>query len=187
MGFIEFFFIAATLSLDTFAISLAGGLAGKEITGCKRVRIVLSFALVQPLFFLIAWYAASPFVHIIAALDHWIAFFILLLLGLKVIADSIRGRKGNSMDLSDNRQLLLLSAATSVDALAVGVSIAFIESDPLRIYTDGLILALVSAIAATAGVIGASKIGGRFPSKASFAGGVILVLLGIKILVEHIC
>ena len=99
-----------------------------------------------------------------------------------------RGRaKYSNIDLLDNRQLLLLSVATSIDAVAVGISMAFIEFAESRIYIDLLILAAVSAIAAFAGLSGAAKIRERFCWKASLAGGIILIFLGVKILVEHIC
>lgn len=191
MNYIEFFFIAATLSFDTFAVSLAGGLTLAETSCKKKAKIVSSFAFMQAALFIAGWYAASFFAHIITAWDHWIAFSILLLLGIKIISDSIKVSKGGeehkNIDLLDNRQLLLLSVATSIDAVAVGISMAFIEFAESRIYIDLLILAAVSAIAAFAGLSGAAKIRERFCWKASLAGGIILIFLGVKILVEHIC
>lgn len=191
MNYIEFFFIAATLSFDTFAVSLAGGLTLVSAGAAGKVKIIFSFALMQASLFAAGWYTASLFAHIITAWDHWIAFSILSLLGVKIIADSIKSARGGEerkkIDLLNGRQLLLLSMATSIDAVAVGISMAFTEFSGFRILIDILILAAVTAVASFAGLSGAARIKGMFCSKASLAGGAILILIGTKILIEHIC
>ena len=197
MNYIEFFFIAATLSFDTFAVSLAGGLTLVSASAAGKARIILSFALMQSSFFAAGWYTASLFAHVIAAWDHWIAFSILLLLGIKIIADSIKsakcGQERKNINLLNGRQLLLLSMATSIDALVAGIAMALlpltiipVESQLLNMLVAVVVIALVTLVSSLTGLYLGRRSRGRLGERAELIGGVILILIGVKVLVEHL-
>lgn len=184
MGLIEIIIIAVGLSMDACAVSITLGLSVKK-PSVKEILIPGAyFGFFQMLMPLIGFLAGTYFAGKIQHADHWIAFVLLGLIGGKMIKDSF---SKDQNEVYENPfqflKMLLLSIATSIDALAVGVTYAFFE---INIYTSVIIIGLTTFCISTGGMFIGIKFGGKFKAKAEFIGGAILVLLGVKILVEHL-
>ena len=184
MNIIELLIIAVGLSMDAFAVSIGKGLSLRSI----RLRHVLSVGLwfggFQALMPLIGYLLGSSFSSFISDFDHWVAFFLLGIIGCNMIRDSFAGDEEKHDDDFSLRVMLMLAIATSIDALAVGVSFAFLCVDLwLAVTVIGITTFLFSAIGLKIGNV----FGNKYKSKAEFTGGVVLVLMGVKILVDHTC
>lgn len=182
VGLFELLLIAAGLSMDAFAVSVCKGLSVRTIRLDHSVLAGLYFGGFQFLMPVIGWLLGLRFEHLIRSIDHWIAFGLLSIIGLSMIRES----RGGAVELNDDfgfRTMLPLSVATSIDALAAGVSFAFLQVSILP--AAGLIGVTAFALSALGVRIG-SVFGARFKSGAELAGGVILILIGLKILLEHL-
>src|SRR5665647_3758516 len=142
---------------------------------------------------ILGWLAGTNFSKYIEAFDHWIALLLLGFIGVKMIYEALRKNKNDSddnykiyKDPLNNKLLLVLAIATSIDALAVGVSLAAFGQDVLAILSAGLIIGVITFIMSFAGVFLGKKFGSLFQKQAEIAGGVILILIGVKIFVEHL-
>jgi len=182
MGIFELFLLAVGLSMDAFAVSVCKGLSAGRVTLPHALTAGLWFGGFQGLMPFLGWLLGSRFQVLIANIDHWIAFLLLGLIGLNMIRES-RGGEEHVDSSFRPRSMLPLAVATSIDALAVGVTFAFlrVEIGP-AVSCIGVITFLLSA----AGVYIGGAFGDRFQGKAELAGGVILVLMGSKILLEHL-
>lgn len=183
LSLLELFIIAVSLSMDAFAVSICKGLAMKKLSYQKACIIGLWFGGFQALMPLIGYILGSQFEKYITQIDHWIAFVLLALIGGSMILESMAKEEEKANDSVDIKTMFLLAVATSIDALAVGVTFAFLQVN---------ITAAVSFIGVTTflfSVIGV-KIGNifglKYKSKAELAGGIILVLMGLKILLQHL-
>ncbi|MCL2628529.1 MAG: manganese efflux pump MntP family protein [Oscillospiraceae bacterium] len=176
--------LAVGLSMDAFAVSICLGLSTAKTTLRKALIAGLYFGVFQAVMPLIGFFVASRFADIIIAYDHWIAFALLSFLGGKMIFGSLsseeQAEKENSLR---PKQMLPLAIATSIDALAVGVSFAFLHVD---IVLAVLLIGITTFLVSMAGVKIGSVFGTRFKSKAELVGGVILVLTGVNILLDHL-
>jgi manganese efflux pump family protein len=184
LGLWEIMIIAVSLSMDAFAISITYGLSMENPKITEYFIPGLYFGFFQALMPLTGFLAGTYFAKSIQFLDHWVAFVLLGFIGGKMIKDSFSHDK----EKSDKAQfqpikLLLLAIATSIDALAAGITFAFFE---INIYTAILLIGLTTFCISTVGVKVGKIFGGRFKSKAEFAGGAILITLGLKILIEHL-
>lgn len=182
MSFCELALIAIGLSMDAFAVAICKGLAVKTIT--PRVYIVsgLYFGLFQALMPLIGYSMGRSLSEEIAALDHWIAFLLLAVIALKMLYDARKAQPLQNDSFSP-RVMLPLALATSIDALALGVGFAFLHVNLFQmVAVIGSVTFILSAIGIRIGAIA----GIRFRSKAELLGGIILFLMGIKILAEHL-
>lgn len=182
MGAFEVFLIGTGLSMDAFAASVCRGLKMKRINLGRMAVIALLFGGFQAVMPIIGWMAGKRFEEYIVSADHWIAFILLLLIGGKMIYDSFN----NSDDISDDfniKELLALAMATSIDALAVGVTFAFMQTD---ILISASIIGATTFVLSAAGVFIGSRFGAAYKNKALAAGGTILILIGVKILLEHL-
>jgi putative Mn2+ efflux pump MntP len=184
MNLIELFLLAVGLSMDAFAVSIYIGLTLARFSIKKSVVVGLYFGLFQAGMPLIGYFAANLFAARIIAYGNWIAFGLLCFLGGKMIFGSFRTEEHSKLDVAlGPKQMLPLAVATSIDALAVGVSLAFLGAG---------IVPAVSLIGATtftisiAGVWIGSVFGAKFKAKAEIAGGIILILIGFRILLEHL-
>lgn len=195
MSILEIFLLAVSLCFDTLAVSIVGGACITEISVWKRVKILLSFALFQAGFTLIGWLLGSTVSQYIEKFDHWIAFGLLAYIGGKMIIDAFSKapeaencscETGGHSDLLDTKRLIISSIATSIDALAVGISLAFIQMSVGRISLTVGVIGAVTALAAALGLRGGKKLGNLLGNKCNFIGGLILVALGLKILLEHL-
>ena len=188
MGLIELFLIAVGLSMDAFAVSVCKGLAMPKCTFKKAAIVGLWFGGFQALMPLLGWLLGSQFANKISAIDHWIAFVLLSYIGGKMIAEAIKEKNEvveiDQMDPPlDIKEMFILAIATSIDALAVGITFSFLEVNILEAIT---IIGVVTAIISAIGVFVGNIFGNKYKTKAEMAGGLILVLLGFKILAEHL-
>ena len=188
MGFLELFLIGVGLSMDAFAVAICQGLSMTRIKWGHALTVGLYFGGFQALMPLLGWVLGSQFSGYIQQYDHWVAFILLLLIGGNMIREALSGEEDEAEDAAagggpDHKKLFLMAIATSIDALAVGVTFAFlrVEIGP-AVSCIGVITFLLSA----AGVYIGGAFGDRFQGKAELAGGVILVLMGSKILLEHL-
>lgn len=183
MSLIELLFIALSLSMDAFAASICKGLALKQKAKAKQLACVgLYFGGFQALMPLIGYLIGTQFSQIAQQWDHWIAFTLLSLIGLNMIRES---RKEEACpDASFGfKAMIPLAIATSIDALAVGISFAFLKID---IYKAVLLIGLVTATLSAIGLKLGRAVGAQYQSKASALGGLILIGIGVKILLEHL-
>lgn len=183
MGLLELFILAVGLSMDAFAVSVCKGLAMPKITLRRTLIVGAWFGGFQALMPAVGYVLGVQFRDKITAVDHWIAFLLLGVIGANMIKEALSGECENESDSLDVRTMFLLAVATSIDALAVGITFAF-----LKVH----IIAAVSFIGVTTFAISAAGVkignvfGTKYKSKAELAGGIILILLGIKILLEHL-
>ncbi len=185
MGFAELFLIGVGLSMDAFAAAICKGLAMPKMRWNRGVVVALFFGGFQALMPLLGWALGRQFEQYITSVDHWIAFLLLGWIGGKMIWDALHG-SGEEMpaqDALDVKELFVLAVATSIDALAVGITFAFLQVDILP--AVALIGCTTFAIA-LAGVWIGQRFGSRFKDRAALAGGMILCLIGLKILLEHL-
>ncbi len=181
----EVLIIAIGLSMDTFAVSMASGLCKRSLKFGIVLRAVLFLGTFQALFAALGWLLGQYFQHILMQLDHWIAFVLLVAIGGKMIWESIKTDKANeTFDIQNWFVLLGLSVATSIDALIVGMGLGFLSTSILQ---ATLVIGAVTIIFATAGFWIARRFGLRFLGKrAELIGGVVLITIGIKVLIEHL-
>ena len=184
MGLIEQLFLAIGLSMDAFAVAICIGLTLSKINIKKAITVGLYFGIFQAVMPLIGYFVASLFAERIIAFDHWIAFGLLCFLGGKMIVDSFKKDQSDDKEYSLNPlQMLPLAVATSIDALAVGVSFAFLQ---VNIVLAVLLIGVATLVISMAGVKIGSIFGAKFKSKAQLAGGIVLVLIGLRILLDHL-
>ena len=183
MGLTELFVIAFGLSMDAFAVAVCKGLAVKK-AGIREMAVAgLWFGGFQALMPLVGYFVGLGFADLVADIDHWIAFVLLGFIGGKMIKEACaKDDEEHTPDFSF-KTMLVLAVATSIDALAVGVSFAFLRVD---IWTSILVIGLMTGAFSALGVQLGHVFGARFKSKAEFVGGLILVCIGIKILLEHL-
>ena len=202
MNIITIVFTAFALAMDAFAVSVTKGMALKNLTKSIAIKIALFFGVFQAAMPLIGWMLGISFQGYIKAIDHWIALILLSILGGKMIYEfyenrkeaaakkeepeievstSLEGEGNNKVELS-NKELTTLAIATSIDALAVGISFAFLN---VNIVSSSLIFGLITFIVCFIGVIAGKKIGGIFKDYAELIGGIILIIIGINIFNEH--
>ena len=182
MSLWEVFVIAVGLSMDAFAVAICKGLSVGRVRGSHAVTAGIYFGGFQMLMPLLGYLLGVRFQEIIAGVDHWIAFLLLGLIGANMIRES-RGGEEHVDSSFRPRSMLPLAVATSIDALAVGVTFAFLNVNILWAVTFvGVITFILSSIGVKVGHV----FGLRYKGKAEFAGGLILVLMGCKILLEHL-
>ena len=182
MGFIELLLIAVGLSMDAFAVSVCKGLSVKKV-GVKHAALAgLYFGGFQFLMPVIGYLLGFRFESVIESIDHWVAFVLLAFIGGNMIKESF----GKGEELNDDfgvRTMLLMAIATSIDALAVGITFAFLE---VQILPAAGLIGVTTFLLSFAGIYIGNVFGVRYKSKAELAGGIILVLIGVKILLEHL-
>ena len=179
MGIIELFLIAVGLSMDAFAVSVCKGLAMKKCTWTKAGIVGLYFGIFQAGMPLLGYALGVQFSHVITSIDHWIAF------GLNMIKESREDGEecGMEEDSLKVKEMLVLAVATSIDALAVGITFAFLQVD---IIPAVAFIGVTTFLLSVGGVKIGNVFGAKYKSKAELAGGLILILMGIKILLEHL-
>lgn len=184
MGFFELAMIGLGLSMDAFAVSLCKGVESRRLTAKRALTVALFFGMFQAGMPLIGWALGRQFEQFITQYDHWVAFILLSVIGGKMIYDAVRGDA--CCDVKDSslclRDLTLLAIATSVDALAVGITFAFFE---MSILTAVGIIGVITFVVCLIGTVLGYQFGARYKNKAELAGGVVLTLIGLKILLEH--
>lgn len=188
MGFVEIFLIGVGLSMDAFAVSVCKGLGMHRVNYAHALVIALFFGVFQGLMPVIGWLVGSAFAVYVTAVDHWIAFALLAFVGGKMLWDAFHDEGEEEDDETstqklDLRELFMLAIATSIDALAVGVTFAFLQVNIVPAIT---IIGCTTFVISIAGVYVGNVFGSRYKSRAELTGGVILILIGLKILLEHL-
>ena len=186
MSFTKLFLIAVGLSMDAFAVAMCKGLNMKKLNYRHGAVIALFFGLFQGGMPLLGWAVGISFEKYVVRVDHWIAFVLLAFIGGKMIFEALKGEEeeccgdGDKLDLKD---LVVMAVATSIDALAVGISFAFLK---IEIIPAVSLIGVTTFILSFIGVIIGNNFGTRFKEKAELLGGVILIFIGLKILLEHL-
>ena len=183
---IELFLLGVGLSMDAFAVSVCKGLGMRKLNKKQALIIGLYFGGFQALMPFVGWLLGSQFQKYITSIDHWIAFILLGFIGGKMMIEAVREwNEEEVVDVMDapidHKNMLVL--ATSIDALTVGITFAFLGTPIVEAIT---IIGITTMVISIAGVVVGNFFGSRYKSKAEFIGGLILVLLGLKILLEHL-
>lgn len=184
MEFLSIFLIAIGLAADCFAVALSGSVSTRTPSFVQVFRASLAFGLFQGLMPVLGWLAGRTIVEFIADYDHWLAFALLAFIGGKMIWESFHSRDGSkrNIDITAGFLLLTLAVATSIDALVIGVTFAFIEVD---ITVASLTIGAVAFIATAIGFLLGRKAGSLIGKRAETIGGIVLIGIGLKILLEH--
>lgn len=182
MHFLELFLIAVSLAMDAFAVSVCKGLSVPRVRPRHAAAVGLYFGGFQALMPLVGYLLGIRFQSLIGAIDHWIAFLLLGFIGFGMIRES-RGEPEEVDAAFGPRAMLPLAVATSIDALAVGVTFAFLS---VSIVPAVGLIGCVTCIISVGGIYLGRGVGEKFQSHAEFAGGAVLILLGCKILLEHL-
>ena len=180
--------IGVGLSMDAFAVAICKGLAMPKLDKVQTLVIALFFGGFQALMPFIGWMLGKQFESYITSFDHWIAFILLAIIGGKMILDVIKGGDDEeetaiTESKLDIKELFMLAVATSIDALAVGISFAFLQ---VKIVSAITLIGCTTFCISAFGVFVGHKFGAKYEDKASLVGGVILILIGLKILLEHL-
>ena len=183
MGFLELFLIGVGLSADAFAVAVCKGLSMRKINYRQSAVIALFFGGFQALMPLVGWFLGKQFESYIVSIDHWIAFVLLGYIGGKMVWDAFHEEDDTCPATFSIRELFLMAIATSIDALAVGITFAFLQVEIIGAIT---IIGCTTFALSLVGVFIGNRFGIRYKNKAQLAGGVILILIGVKILLEHL-
>ncbi len=177
------FLIAVGLSMDAFAVSVCKGLAMEKAPLKKAAVAGAWFGSFQALMPLIGYLLGSRFEKYITRIDHWIAFILLALIGINMIKEAFSKEEEKASSTMYFKEMFLLAVATSIDALAVGITFAFLRVDILPAVS---LIGITTFLLSIAGVKAGNLFGSRYKSKAELAGGILLILMGTKILLEHL-
>lgn len=187
--FIELLLMGIGLAMDAFAVSICKGLAMRKVNKKQAIIIGLFFGGFQALMPLAGWLLGIQFESYITGIDHWIAFVLLAFIGGKMIVEAIRPAEGEGIEVGkmdqplDLKEMFILAIATSIDALAVGVTFAFLD---YPIVESISIIGIVTLLISIGGVYVGNFFGNKYKNKAEFAGGLILVFIGLRILLSHL-
>ncbi len=186
MGIGEIIFIGVGLSADAFSVAVCKGLNMRKLNLKHGYIIALFFGVFQAVMPLIGYLLGTGFSSYIEAVDHWIAFVLLAFIGGKMAVEAIRDKGDDEEEKSDAinlGELTVMAVATSIDALAVGITFAFLD---VKIIPAAAIIGVTTFGLSLAGVLIGNKFGAKYKNKAELAGGIILILIGLKILLEHL-
>jgi len=176
--------LALALAMDAFAVALGTGAVLSRLTGRHLFRLGFHFGLFQALMPVIGWLAGLTIMQWVEAWDHWIAFSLLAIIGGRMIYEAFSDEeKTDDRDPTKGLSLVLLSIATSIDALAVGFSLSVIG---VSIWMPALVIGLVAGVLTIVGMLLGGRIGDRWGSRVEIFGGLVLIAIGVKILVEHL-
>jgi putative Mn2+ efflux pump MntP len=177
--------IAFGLALDSFSVSITSGLSGSKTKVLKRaITVAIFFGVFQAFMLFAGWLAGNNIVNFISEFDHWMAFILLTFIGLRMIYESLKnGYSKRIINYSSMSILLMLSIATSIDALAVGLSLSFLN---IVIYIPALLTGIIAFLLSFLGVYIGDKFGKFFGKKIEVIGGLILIAIGVNIVIEHI-
>lgn len=185
MTLLEIVGIAVGLAMDAFAVSVAGGAGGYLNRPRPAIRLAFHLGLFQFMMPVIGWCGGSRLAHLVGSFDHWVAFGLLALVGGRMIRSGLRSEVEESSLLDPSRgwTLVAVSVATSIDALAVGVSLAMVGID---IWQPSVVIGVVTATLSLVGIVIGGRVGARLGPKVEIAGGVLLLVIGLRILGDHL-
>jgi putative Mn2+ efflux pump MntP len=184
MDYLTLFGIAIALAMDAFAVALSAGLILPKLTGRHLFRFGFHFGLFQALMPVLGWMAGISVREQIEAFDHWLAFGLLALVGSKMLWEACHGEEERppKSDPTRGMSLVMLSIATSIDALAVGLSLAVLG---IEIWTPALVIGLIAGVLTVCGMLLGRRLGRAWGPRVEIIGGLILIAIGVKILLEH--
>ena len=180
---VDILLIGIGLAMDACAVSVCKGLAMKKLNWRKALVIATYFGFFQMLMPTIGYFLGYTFEGLVTKIDHWIAFVLLVLIGINMIRDIFENNEDEKNDRVDFKTMIVLAVATSIDALAVGITFAFLKTNILE---AGIIIGITTFIISLIGVKLGNKFGLKYENKAKITGGIILILIGVKILIEHL-
>ena len=189
MGILDLFVIGVGLSMDAFAVAICKGLGMHRINLRHAFVIALFFGGFQALMPLIGFFLGSYLAELVNPIDHWIAFGLLAFIGAKMLWDAFKsdaddGQSDSAQEEAlDLKELLMLAVATSIDALAVGITFAFLE---VNIWIAITVIGLTTFVLSFAGVVVGNRFGARYERPSTIVGGIVLIGIGVKILLEHL-
>lgn len=186
MTWIELFLTAVALSMDAFAVSACKGLNMRKLNWKHALIIGLFFGGFQAIMPLAGWVLGKQFERLITSVDHWVVFALLALIGGKMVYDALKGGEdtcGVEEEKLDLKELIGLSLATSIDALAVGISFAFLK---VEILPSVVCIGITTCLLSILGVAIGQRFGAKYQSRATLVGGIVLILIGLRILLEHL-
>lgn len=183
MTFVELLLIAIGLSMDAFSVSICKGLTTKTFSWRMALVCGLWFGFFQALMPIIGYFLGAQFQEMIEAFDHWIAFGLLFLIGANMIREAVWGKEEQQDSSLGFKTMFLLAIATSIDALAVGVSFACIQ---VKLWSSVIIIGITTFLFSVLGVKIGNVFGSKYEKSAGIVGGIILILIGLKILLEHL-
>ena len=183
MGLIEVIIIGIGVAMDAFAVSICKGLSLKKINLKRSLIVAVYFSIFQAIMPLLGFFLGSTFENFITDIDHWLAFVLLSIIGVNMLRDAFSKEKEDFNDKIDFKTMSLLGIATSIDALAVGITFAFLKTN---IWLNILIIGLITFVITFIGVNIGNRFGNKHEKGAQIFGGFILILIGVKILLEHL-
>lgn len=184
LDILSILFIAVALSADCFAVALSGSISMGAVSSAQILRTSLVFGAFQALMLVLGWLAGQAVVNLIADYDHWVAFVLLAIVGGRMIRESFRpGESKKIIDITRGSLLLILALATSIDALAVGLTFAFLE---VNIALASSITGAIAFAVTAGGFLLGRKAGKLLGKRAELVGGIILISIGLRILLSHI-
>ena len=183
MSILEILLISIGLAMDAFAVSVCKGLAMKKMNWKKAIIIGLYFGIFQAVMPIIGYYLGERFESLVTSIDHWIILGLLVFIGANMIKESFEKENTEANDNVDMKTMLILAIATSLDALAVGITFAFFFFFLISVV---LAIGIITFILSVIGVKIGNKFGEKYKRKSEFVGGLILILIGIKVLMEHL-
>lgn len=184
MGIAEILIIAVGVSMDAFAVSICKGLSVQQMRPRYPLTVAIWFGGFQALMPVLGYFLGVSFADFVENVDHWIAFILLGIIGGNMIKESFSDKCDASSPDFSFKTMSAMAVATSIDALAIGVSFAFLR---INIWEAVVMIGLTTAAFSAAGLMIGNVFGSRYKSKAEFTGGFILVAMGLKILLEHLC
>lgn len=180
---LQIFLISFSLAMDAFSVSIAGGMKSQTAKVAHALKIAAFFGIFQAVMPLIGWAIGEAMKGFITAIDHWVVFILLGIIGIKMIREALSNDKGEKKDILNTKTLLLLSIATSIDALIVGITLSLLK---LPFFVSISTIGIVTFILSFLGFLFGKQIGAIFGKKVEILGGVALILIGLKILIEHL-
>lgn len=188
MDILSFSLLGISLAMDALAVSVSMGICVPDLKKCEAVKIGLYFGGFQALMPTLGWLLGTSLINYISSFDHWIAFGLLAFIGIKMVVDAARGKEEKQAydrrgDMLSCKTLLFMAIATSIDALAVGVSLAMVKAD---IAIGAAIIGLITFLLSFIGAVAGKRLGSTFEKKAMVGGGLVLIAIGTKILIEHL-
>lgn len=183
MGILSIVVIAVGLAMDAFAVAICKGLSMKKMNWSKALIVGGYFGFFQAVMPLIGYLLGVGFHEKVTSVDHWFAFILLSAIGINMLKEALSKEEDCKNDRVDFKEMVVLAIATSIDALAVGITMAFLE---VNIITAVLAIGIITFIISVIGVKIGNIFGDKYEKKAEFVGGIILILMGTKILLEHL-
>ena len=182
MGALEVVLVAIGLAMDAFAVSICKGLSMKKMDWKKALIVGAYFGIFQGLMPVIGYFLGTTFESLVTKIDHWIAFALLVFIGLNMLKEAFGKDSENCNDSVDFKTMIILAIATSIDALAVGITFAFLKTN---ILLASIVIGIITFVVCVIGVKIGNKFGDKYERKAEVVGGLILIFMGLKILLEH--